>query len=158
MDQEERKVDKKRPRRVVLGTVLAVSSAIMLGIFSRIENWKRDFSVNHAELNPQSSDPLLRPYFVDRSPGDYAQRVQQWAESQARWTLESRESHGDNVHLHLTRTTLLLRFTDDIEVQLSGENGGTKVAATSQSRFGKGDLGQNPRNLRELVRGLREDL
>lgn len=35
-----------------------------------------------------------------------------------------------------------------------GDGAMTRVDATSRSRIGKGDLGQNPRNLAELVRAL----
>ena len=44
-------------------------------------------------------------------------------------------------------------FYDDITVILRSERGNS-VKATSQSRVGKGDLGQNPRNLKELVNFL----
>jgi uncharacterized protein (DUF1499 family) len=60
------------------------------------------------------------------------------------------------VILHVTRRTRVFRFVDDITIQLTEEAGGTRVDAESKSRFGKGDLGQNPRNLRELRKGLLE--
>jgi uncharacterized protein (DUF1499 family) len=53
--------------------------------------------------------------------------------------------------MKLTRTTPVMRFTDDIDVVLRAEGNSTRVQAESQSRVGKGDLGQNPRNLKELV-------
>ncbi|MFK8111816.1 MAG: DUF1499 domain-containing protein [Rubripirellula sp.] len=34
-------------------------------------------------------------------------------------------------------------------------SGATRVEAQSQSRVGKGDLGQNPRNLKEIMSELR---
>ena len=56
--------------------------------------------------------------------------------------------------MNLIRVTPIMRFTDDITVILRNEKEGTRVKATSQSRVGKGDLGQNPRNLKELVNFL----
>ena len=49
-----------------------------------------------------------------------------------------------------------MRFTDDIVVVLRTEGDLTRVQAQSQSRVGKGDLGQNPRNLKELVGYLKQ--
>jgi len=138
--------------------VLAVSAAMMMSIFSRIENWKRDFSLNYAKLDPQASDPLLRPLVVSQPPEEVAALIERWVEKRSRWSIESREPHQDAILLHLTRRTLIMRFTDDIHVRLEADDGGTRVEAESQSRFGKGDLGQNPRNLKELLSGLREDL
>jgi uncharacterized protein (DUF1499 family) len=37
------------------------------------------------------------------------------------------------------------------------ESRGSLLRAKSQSRIGKGDLGQNARNLRALVRGLQKE-
>jgi uncharacterized protein (DUF1499 family) len=137
--------------------VLVVSAAMMMSIFSRIENWKRDFTVNHAKLDPRSSDPLLRPLVVSQSPGEIAKLIEQWAEKHSRWSVESHAEIEGGIEIHLTRTTLVMRFIDDIHVRLAAAGDGTRVDAESQSRVGKGDLGQNPRNLRELVSGLRED-
>ncbi len=85
-----------------------------------------------------------------------ADRVEQWAATRPNWSFESREQSGDEVHVHLTHRTAVLRFVDDIHVRLTEEDGGTRVDAESRSRFGKGDLGQNPRNLRELRKGLQD--
>ncbi len=60
MTGPQHKVTNKRPRRAIIVMVLAAAAA-MMSIFSRIENWKRDFTVNYAKLDPQSSDPQLRP-------------------------------------------------------------------------------------------------
>ena len=137
--------------------VLAVSAAMMMSIFSRIENWKRDFSLNYAKLDPQASDPLLRPLLVSQPPEEVAALIERWVEKRSRWSIESRDQQQHAILIHLTRRTLVMRFTDDIHVRLEADGGGTRVEAESQSRFGKGDLGQNPRNLKELLSGLRED-
>jgi uncharacterized protein (DUF1499 family) len=72
------------------------------------------------------------------------------------WSLESREQSGDSLQLHLTHRTKLFRFVDDIHVRLTDIHDGTRVDAESKSRIGKADLGQNPKNLRELSQGLRQ--
>jgi uncharacterized protein (DUF1499 family) len=51
------------------------------------------------------------------------------------------------------RKTRLLRFIDDVEIQIV-TNGETEVHVRSQSRIGKGDFGQNKRNVREFLMAL----
>jgi uncharacterized protein (DUF1499 family) len=53
-----------------------------------------------------------------------------------------------------TRTTRLFRFVDDISILLEPASGGTAVSARSGSRVGRGDFGQNRRNLAELWQAL----
>lgn len=49
-----------------------------------------------------------------------------------------------------TRTTRIFRFVDDVLIVLEPHGDSTTIAARSASRLGKGDLGQNRRNLAEL--------
>jgi uncharacterized protein (DUF1499 family) len=58
--------------------------------------------------------------------------------------------------VHATRRTPVFRFVDDICIKVYAETGGCVVHARSQSRIGKGDLGQNRRNVLELFRMLRK--
>lgn len=138
--------------------VLAIVASIMIGIVARLENWKRDLTTNHARLDANASDPLLRPLVVPTSPEQLADRVQQSVSKLSRWSLESREQLAEGMQLHFTRRTRLFRFVDDIYVRLSRVEGGTRLDAESRSRVGKGDLGQNPRNLRELTQELSQGL
>jgi len=54
--------------------------------------------------------------------------------------------------IHATRQTRLFRFVDDVQIQVTkkGEREVT-VNLRSASRVGKGDLGQNARNIREFL-------
>lgn len=95
--------------------------------------------------------PGLQPVSLATEINVVADQIAAWSEQQSRWALISRQTEGDNIAIHLTRTTPIFRFVDDIHVVLSKQQGGTRVDARSQSRVGKGDLGQNPRNLKELT-------
>lgn len=72
----------------------------------------------------------------------------------SRWTLES----SANGELHATRSTRLFRFTDDVTVSVVERAGGSEAYFESASRIGKGDLGQNPRNLEELLKATDQEL
>ena len=126
----------------------------MVSVFSRIDNWKRDLTTNHARLTDDATDEQLRPPLVRGIPAEVADRIAAWVESQARWSLVNQKTLDEGLEMNLIRVTPIMRFTDDITVILRNEKEGTRVKATSQSRVGKGDLGQNPRNLKELVNFL----
>ena len=126
----------------------------MVSVFSRIDNWKRDLTTNHARLTDDAADEQLRPPLVRGMPAEVADRIAAWVESQARWSLVNQKTLDEGLEMNLIRVTPIMRFTDDITVILRNEKEGTRVKATSQSRVGKGDLGQNPRNLKELVNFL----
>ncbi len=126
----------------------------MLSVFSRIDNWKRDLTTNHARLSDDASDERLRPPLVKGTPTEVADRIARWIGQQGRWKLVRQQRIKQGVDMNLTRTTSIMRFTDDVDVYLRAEGDSTRVQAQSQSRVGKGDLGQNPRNLKELVGNL----
>ena len=126
----------------------------MVSVFSRIDNWKRDLTTNHARLTDDAADEQLRPPLVRGIPAEVADRIAAWVELQARWSLVNQKTFDEGLEMNLIRVTPIMRFTDDITVILRNEKEGTRVKATSQSRVGKGDLGQNPRNLKELVNFL----
>jgi len=56
--------------------------------------------------------------------------------------------------LTATHRTWMMRFIDDVLVWLEGRPGGCRVHARSRSRMGRGDLGQNRRNLLDLFEAI----
>ncbi len=141
----------------ILGLIaLAVTVLWIGGILWRIDDWSRDWSQNHASISPTATDSELQSPVYSDAPATVADRVNEWVRTQSRWTVESTSESGGTIVMHLIRRTPLFRFTDDIRVRLEAHDAGTQLSAESQSRVGKGDLGQNPRNLKELIAGLRE--
>lgn len=67
-----------------------------------------------------------------------------------RWRVVSRTDDT----LNAVRTTRVFRFQDDIVLRASKNGDGTDLLLTSASRVGGNDLGQNPRNLAELLSAL----
>lgn len=67
-----------------------------------------------------------------------------------RWSLESSDEGG----VRAVRRTRLFRFRDDVTARVYPEPKGTRLELASASRLGRGDLGQNPRNLEELLRAV----
>jgi uncharacterized protein (DUF1499 family) len=123
----------------------------MVGVLSRIKDWKRGLTTSHAQLDLESPDERLRPLTLFRPAEEVAETINSWVETQPRWSLESRQDSQTGIAIHLIRRTRALGFVDDIHIRLEVDGNATRVEAESRSRIGKGDLGQNPRNLRELV-------
>lgn len=156
------KATKKRTFVLWFLVIVVVLVLVSLGRTALlVDDWGRDLTTNVATLMPAQADRDLRPLTMPGSVDEGVALIEQWAASMSAWDLvgvERQSVPGDGTaeaSIQLTRTTGLMRYVDDIEVSLRPEAGATLLTATSRSRVGKGDLGQNPRNLKELVRGLR---
>lgn len=137
---------------IALGLAATLAIGVALVLFTQVEDWSRDLRINVAATSDDSPDERLRPLRAPLAPAELADRVELAAGKLPGWTLESRLAEGKAIRLHFVRTTPLLRFKDDIRVTIEPQSdGGSLLQAESRSRVGKGDLGQNPRNLRELV-------
>lgn len=130
---------------------IVVAGWIMLNFTSVL----RGLTTNTAAIDARADDPDLRPVELGYSADQAADRIEAWTKSESVWKVESKEASPEAVTMHLTRTTRVFRFVDDVHVTINRTDGGSIVTATSQSRVGKGDLGQNPRNLKELIAVLR---
>ncbi|OYP35071.1 hypothetical protein CGZ80_13280 [Rhodopirellula sp. MGV] len=150
-------------------TALAITIVILAAIAWRVDDWGRDWTENTAQLSADAQNPWLRPQTLDGDVQEVEGKLRSWVDSKSDWQIEGDETvpaadGGGSRRLHLTRRTKLFRFVDDIHVTIVPDVGATSgdgapanrciVEAHSQSRLGKGDLGQNPRNLIELAKGL----
>jgi uncharacterized protein (DUF1499 family) len=99
-------------------------------------------------------DPVLKPLDLSLSRADALARVEAVIRRLPRWQVERVDREAGT--LTATRRTWLWRFVDDIEVRCEAIPSGTRIHARSKSRVGKGDLGQNRRNLLKLFRALRD--
>ena len=142
---------------VGLGLTAIVLLALLIGVLTQVENWSRDFTTNTAATDAGSADPRLRPIESAQAPAELAKLVIAASGKLPHWDLAEQTETGGAVNLHFIRTTGLWKFRDDIRVQIEpAPGGGSRLTADSRSRVGKGDLGQNPRNLRELLEAVRE--
>ena len=141
---------------VGLGLAAIVLLALLIGVLTQVENWSRDFTTNRAATDEASADPRLRPIESPRAPTELGKLVVEAAGKLPHWELAEQTESGGAVKLHFIRTTGLWKFKDDIRVQIEpAPGGGSRLTADSRSRVGKGDLGQNPRNLHELLEAVR---
>ncbi len=135
----------KRTMLVAVTITLTISLIFIVAALSKIDNWSRDLNENSAAVETTVSEPITA----------VASKIDHWADNASRWKIESKRELEGGWEYRLTRTTPLFRFVDDVKVRLASSDSGTTVKAESQSRLGKGDLGQNPRNLNELLGAIR---
>jgi uncharacterized protein (DUF1499 family) len=102
----------------------------------------------------EGGDPALAPPDLPLPVGEALARVEAVIGTLPRWRVESVD-RGANV-IRATRRSFLWRFIDDVTVRLEPTAGGCRLHARSQARVGKGDLGQNRRNLLQLLRAVRQ--
>ena len=111
----------------------------------------RWFTKNWANTHEPTHMDLVA-LVVPLAPEGAVELVKQAAAGLPRWRVE--ESPNPN-ELRLTRRTRLWRFVDDVTVTFKPAGPGTMIHAESRSRLGKGDLGQNRRNILELWQAVR---
>jgi uncharacterized protein (DUF1499 family) len=159
MSNAETKQGKRRMPLYLLGAAVLLVPLALLGILvATVDDWSRDLTQNYAETSPDAADPALRPIEIAGPPDELTAAVARAVARLPRWVQGSQEVSGDATVLRLVRTTPLMRFQDDITVRVRPSARGSRLEASSKSRVGKGDLGQNPRNLRELLTAVREEL
>lgn len=115
---------------------------------SRVTVWP---ILNDVATGETQEYPDLKPQRFNHPPEKVLEAAVGAIRSLRAWELQSQ---GDD-ELHAVRTTRLFRFRDDIWLRVERtEDGWTRVWIRSKSRVGKGDLGQNARNIRELQAAL----
>lgn len=80
--------------------------------------------------------------------------VERAIEELPRWQVRSRME----TQIKATRTTRILRFVDDVTIQAEAHGDDSRTVISSASRVGKSDLGQNVRNVQELLEAVEKEL
>ncbi len=83
-------------------------------------------------------------------PEQIVEALRRTIEELPRWTLESAGKGG----LRAIRRSRLFHFKDDVTIRIESQEEGSRVEFDSVSRVGKSDLGQNRRNLKDLIAAL----
>lgn len=110
----------------------------------------RWFSKNWANTQ-EPTHPDLVPIPVQGAPGEAFETVKRAAAGMKNWRVESEAP----TELKLTRRTGIIGFIDDVTVTIVPAGNELLLHAASRSRVGKGDLGQNRRNILELWSAIR---
>jgi uncharacterized protein (DUF1499 family) len=136
--------------------VAAVAAGTFTAVAVQVDDWGRDLRTTVARTDSAAEDPLLRPLVTRASLDEVAEAVRGTVAELPRWRLAEQARDDGGLTLRCERTSRLFRFTDDVVVRIEDRGSDRLVSAVSRSRVGRGDLGQNPRNLKQLFRALRE--
>lgn len=115
--------------------------------------WHDWLTKNWADLEPGADDPGLEAVLMPEAPAEALRRAAGIVEGLPRWAVVSADPEAAT--LHATHATRLWHFLDDIRLRFEPVEGGTLLTGRSRSRIGKGDFGQNARQLRQLAATLR---
>jgi uncharacterized protein (DUF1499 family) len=126
--------------------VLAAGGAVLA-----FTTWPR---INDVETGRTPEYPALQPRRYTAEVERVVRAAREAIASLPRWELVGSGSGPAGAELHAVRTTRLLRFRDDVTVKVRRESGRTVVSVRSKSRVGKGDFGQNARNIEEFLAAL----
>ena len=104
------------------------------------------------ERTSPNSARAARAYVTE--PDELMKVIEDAVESLPFWTLEGRNEAG----VQAVRESRLFKFKDDVTVEVSARGNGSEAIFESASRVGKGDMGQNLRNLRDLTETIDQRL
>lgn len=132
----------------------AIAGVALLGIVALLKAWPM-INIVETGQTPEYPDIQPRRYPIKR------ERVYDAAlhavNQIPRWTIVSHDEGKGEIRAEAT--TRLLRFVDDVRIRIETKDGVAAVNVRSASRVGRGDFGQNERNIRaffaELDRQLR---
>lgn len=148
--------DPRQTRRRGLRRAGIALLVLLVVLAAQVEDWSRDLTTNVAATDPHARDAGLHPILSAASLDDLVDVVRRSAQGLPRWELGELEQRRGRCTLRLRRTSALFRFVDDVTVVIEDQGDRRVISAESRSRLGKGDLGQNPRNLKALLGRVRE--
>jgi uncharacterized protein (DUF1499 family) len=131
-------------------TILATVGALLaLAIVSLLRSWP---VVNAVETGRTPEYPDLQPRQYQARRDRVFDAAVRAVGSMPRWTLAAaRLEQGE---IRAEARTRLFRFVDDVVIRVAEEENRTVVNVRSASRVGRGDFGQNARNVRAFLAGL----
>jgi uncharacterized protein (DUF1499 family) len=115
--------------------------------------WLERVLTSWAELDPREVDDALHPVTLPIVPAEALARVVSVVGGLPRWEVVA--VHEAARLVQATHVNRLGGRIQDVSIQVEAVPGGSRVAARSQSRAGRADLGRNRRNLRELTEAVR---
>jgi len=138
------------PKWAILATV---GAALVLAAVALLKTWP---VINVVETGRTPEYPDLQPRQYHARKDRVFDAAVRALNAMPRWTVvSSRLEQGD---IRAEARTRLLRFVDDVVVRVTEQGGGTSVHVRSASRLGRGDFGQNARNVRAFLDELERQL
>ncbi len=148
-------------RRTMTWILAAVITALLLVpllvLVTTVDDWSRDLTTNTAQTSDDAIDPQLRPLQLPATFDQIDQAARAIAAANADWEYVEADRADRGGIIHLVHVTGLMKFRDDVTLTVGNSVAGESIVRMqSGSRIGRGDLGQNPRNIKELRSKLQQ--
>lgn len=133
----------KRKLAAAIGVMLVIVALASLGYWPAINAVETGQTPEYPEVIPRVYQTGAERVFdaalhtVNRLP---------------RWSLVSHRPETGEIRAEAR--TLVFRFVDDVLIRVTGQDGAAVVTVRSASRVGRGDFGQNARNIRAFFEEL----
>jgi uncharacterized protein (DUF1499 family) len=131
---------------------LAGFTAIAILIWA-VRSWP---VINIVETGRTPEYPDIQPRQYQTSPDRVFDAALHAVDRLPRWTLISYQNERGEIRAEAR--TRMLRFVDDIIIHVVARDAATVVEVRSASRIGRGDFGQNARNIRAFFGELERQL
>lgn len=132
-----------------------LAAAVVTALAVALTTWPL---INDVETGKTPEYPDLRVKEYAASPERVAKALEAALGKLPRWEIVG-SGHGQASHsIQAVHTTRVFRFKDDVGVRIWREGEMTRLTVRSKSRIGRGDFGQNARNIRELLAALDHEL
>ena len=142
---------KTSTRRVLLGIGALVGALILLRVVAALI-WP---TINDVTTGATPEYPELQTQRFARAPIEVFDAALATAREME---LEITSHSTEKGEIHAVATTRLLRFKDDVTINIGREGQVATVKVRSRSRIGKGDLGANARRIRDFQAALNRRL
>ncbi|MBI2080324.1 MAG: DUF1499 domain-containing protein [candidate division NC10 bacterium] len=143
-------------RLLAFGGAVALVALYVLPFLSRVGVFSLWPVINRVETGATPEYPALQPLTVALPAGRVFNVALAVARTLPRWTVVKADPATGLIEAEAR--TRLWRFVDDVTIRVAAKAGRTTVSVISASRVGRGDLGQNARNIRAFLGALRRAL
>ncbi len=135
------------------GVVLIVGVAALLGSLGLLRAWP---IINVVETGKTPEYPDIVPRIYQAEVDRVFDAVLHAVQRLPRWSLVAYQPETGEVRAQAT--SRLFKFKDDVLIRIAHGEGGVAVNVRSASRVGRGDFGQNARNVRAFFEALEQEM
>ena len=130
-------------------TILAIGGAVVLGAVLLLTAWPL---INVVETGTTPEYPDLQPRIYRAEVSQVFDAALHAVDRMPRWTILAYQQESGEIKAEAK--SLVFRFVDDVVIRVTSQGASTVVSVRSASRIGRGDFGQNARNIRAFLREL----
>jgi len=130
-------------------TIVAIASAVFLGVVVLLKSWPL---INVVETVTTPEYPDIQPRSYPAGVALVFDAALHAVDRMPRWTLVSYQQESGEIRAEAR--SLIFRFVDDVVIRVIPQDASTVVSIRSASRIGRGDFGQNARNIRSFFEEL----